>query len=113
MMWDGWGMGGSMGWGWLFWLLLVVGIVLLVVLVVRLLGGGVDRGGDRALPPPGTAGPSGEPWQPGEPGRPGHQGSSWPSGPGASRAREILAERYARGEIDTAEYEERLQRLQD
>jgi putative membrane protein len=112
MMWDGWGMGGSMGWGWLFWLLLVVGIVLLVVLVVRLLGGGVDRGGDRAVPP-GRTGPSGQPWQPGEPGRPSQPGPSWPSGPGGSRAREILAERYARGEIDTAEYEERLQRLQD
>ncbi|WP_447925802.1 SHOCT domain-containing protein [Georgenia muralis] len=110
MMWDGWGMGGSMGWGWLFWLLLVVGIVLLVVLVVRLLGGGVDRGVDRAAPPPGTTAPSG---RPGQPWRPGEPGPSWPSGPGGSRAREILAERYARGEIDTAEYEERLQRLQD
>ena len=107
MMWDGWGMGGSMGWGWLFWLLLVVGIVLLVVLVVRLLGGGVDRGADLTGRPPGAAGPSGVPGGSGVPWSPG------PPAPGSSRAREILAERYARGEIDTAEYEERLQRLQD
>jgi putative membrane protein len=30
-----------------------------------------------------------------------------------SRAREVLDERYARGEIDTAEYEERRQRLEN
>lgn len=30
---------------------------------------------------------------------------------GRSRAHEILDERYARGEIDTAEYEDRLQQL--
>ena len=35
-----------------------------------------------------------------------------PSAPdGADRAREILAERYARGEINTEEYAERLNRL--
>ena len=30
---------------------------------------------------------------------------------GRSRAREILDERYARGEIDTAEYQDRLEQL--
>ncbi|RJN32172.1 SHOCT domain-containing protein [Nesterenkonia natronophila] len=32
---------------------------------------------------------------------------------GRSRARELLDERYARGEIETAEYEERRQRLEN
>ncbi len=34
-----------------------------------------------------------------------------PRGAGRSRAHEILDERYARGEIDTAEYQDRLQQL--
>ncbi len=74
----GWqGMGGSMGWGWLFLALLIVGVVLLVLALVRGASGGrdVQRPTDR------------------------------------SRAREILDERYARGEIDTTEYEDRVQRL--
>jgi putative membrane protein len=32
--------------------------------------------------------------------------------PGVDRAREILAERYARGELTTEEYRERLEQLQ-
>jgi putative membrane protein len=32
---------------------------------------------------------------------------------GRSRAREVLDERYARGEIDSAEYDERRRRLED
>lgn len=75
----------GMGWGWLFLLLFLAGVVVLVVLVIRLVGGGVDRG------------------------RPG--------GPdleeGRRRARAILDERYARGEIDSAEYDERLRGLRD
>ncbi len=39
----------------------------------------------------------------------GGRGSLRPHGRG--RAREILDERYARGEIDTAEYQDRLQQL--
>lgn len=34
-----------------------------------------------------------------------------PPAMGRSRAREILDERYAQGEIDTSEYQERLQQL--
>ena len=78
----GYGMG---WWGfWLFALLFLAGLVLLVVVAVRVLGGGIDRG--RAAPP-GTAG--------GE-------------GGGRSSARQILDERYARGELTTQEYQERL-----
>ncbi len=39
----------------------------------------------------------------------GGRGNSGPAGP--SRAREILDERYARGEIDTDEYHDRVQQL--
>lgn len=82
----GWGMGG--GWGLLFGVLLLAGLVLLIVLLVRAFGGGFRR--DRNAPlPSGSAGPE--------------------SGP--VRARQILQERYARGEIDTEEYQDRLRNL--
>ncbi len=42
-------------------------------------------------------------------GRDGAQGSSRRTG--RSRAREILDERYARGEMDTADYQDRVQQL--
>ncbi|WP_324653837.1 SHOCT domain-containing protein [Georgenia sp. H159] len=72
----------AMGWGWFFLLLLVVGVVVLVVVLIRLLFGG-DRGGQRSS-------------------RPG----------GRSRALDVLDERYARGEIDATEYDERRRRLE-
>jgi putative membrane protein len=73
-----------MAWMWMFWLLLVVGIVLVVVVAVRALGGGLHREG--------TPG--------GGDGRPSR-----------TRAREVLDERYARGELTTEEYRERLSAL--
>lgn len=77
--------GYGVGWMWLFWLLLVAGVVLLVVVAVRVVGGGGTRPtGDR--PDAGAR-------------------------PGRSRARELLDERYARGEITTEEYRERLSAL--
>ncbi len=78
----GYGMGGMWLW-WLFGLLLIVGLVLLAVLVVRTLAGGTGSGPPNA---PGAAPPN--------------------------RAREILDERYARGEVSTEEYQERLRSLQ-
>ncbi|MEO7589123.1 MAG: hypothetical protein ABIS84_13985 [Arachnia sp.] len=81
---NGWyGMGGGMGWGWLFLVVLVVGVVLLVVLLVMVL-----VRGSRA-------------------------GKADPRQTGRSRAREILDERYARGDIDTKEYQDRLQQMGD
>jgi putative membrane protein len=77
------GFGMGMGWGWLFWLLMVVGVILLVVVAVRALGGGVT----------------------------GAAGGSRPAA--RSRARELLDQRYARGEVSTEEYRERLQALGD
>jgi putative membrane protein len=86
MMGSGTGMGWSMGWGWVFGALVVVGVVALVVLAVRAIGGGVSSR-------PSTPGPA----------------DGAPPGPG--RARELLDERYARGELTTEEYQERLRAL--
>ena len=86
----GCGYGATMGcglgvfgmWGfWVFGLLLLVGLALLVVLAVRALGGAI--GGPRS--------------------------SSVQSGaPSRKWARDILDERYARGEIGDEEYRQRL-----
>ncbi|GAB2617847.1 hypothetical protein GCM10009696_24350 [Kocuria himachalensis] len=87
MMW-GDGMGGGMGWMWLFWLLLIVGTVVLVLVLVKAFTG--NPGGTRQG---GTAPP--------------------PTGGGPRRSREILEERYARGEISTEEFRERLRTLEE
>lgn len=84
MMGWGWGWGHGMGIGMgVTWLLTLVLIGLVTYLVVR--AARRDEPADRHAPGP----------------RP----IARPT------AAEILAERYARGEIDTAEYEERLSRL--
>lgn len=75
-------MGSGMGWGWLFGLLLLGGVIALVVLIVRLVSDGSRRSGAGQHPDPER-----------------------------NRARTILDERYARGEIDTAEYQERLRTM--
>lgn len=85
VMGDGFGMGGMWGF-WGLGLLVLIGLVLLIVLAVRVLGGGISRGS-------GT-----------EPG-------AGDRVPGRSRARETLDERYARGELSTEEYRERLETL--
>ncbi|TFC96768.1 MULTISPECIES: SHOCT domain-containing protein [Cryobacterium] len=71
-----WGYGGNMGLYWLFGLLAIVGISLLVVLLVRLFSG--DRSAGQKL------GGEVEP----------------------SRARQILDERFARGELTAEQYRE-------
>ncbi|GAA1496079.1 SHOCT domain-containing protein [Paeniglutamicibacter kerguelensis] len=68
----GYGYGSMMGWVWLFWVLLVIGLVLLGILTVRSFSGGARDG---------------------------------------RSARRILDERYARGEMTTEEYRERLKTL--
>lgn len=82
------GFGSGMGSAWLFWLLLIIGIVLLGILAVRFFFGGMNRRGTsrgegRGLDRPATGG----------------------------TARRILDERYARGELSTEEYQERLKTL--
>lgn len=79
-----WGYGWDMGWSWLFGLLLLVGLVLLIVLLVRVFSGAGSRGGG-----PGATGPTA----------------------GPSRARQILDERYARGELTAEQYREQVQVL--
>ena len=74
--------GMGMGWGWLFGLLLVAGLVTLIILLVRVTTHG--RPSDHRDPESET---------------------------GQHRARAILDERYARGEIDTTEYQERLRTM--
>jgi len=79
-----WGYGWDMGWMWLFGLLALVGIVLLVLLAVRAFGGGVSGGGTPNLGAPST---------------------------GKSRARQILDERFAKGELTAEQYREHLHTL--
>lgn len=90
MFWYGNGMG---GWGWglmafssiVFWAL----VVLVVVVLVR----HFTRRGEQPPPRPPQYGP--------------------PAGPPPSSPEQLLAERYARGEIDDAEYQLRLATLRD
>ena len=86
----------GMGWGWLFLTLLIVGIVILVVWAIRYMGPGGST----------QAGPGRDSDQRETPSAGGH-------GSGNERARQILAERYARGEIELSEYEERLRTLRE
>ena len=82
------GMGG-MGLAWIFWLLLIAGVILLAVVLVKALTRSAGGNGptDRQGPPR--------------------------TGTGPARAREILEERYARGEISTEEYQERRRILEE
>jgi len=82
MMW--WGDGWMMGWGWWFGGMVVFGVVLVVVAVAALLGR--SRAGVDAPPKSGGRDSSPTPLQ-------------------------ILDARYARGEIDTEEYQERSRAL--
>ena len=74
-------MGWGMGWGWVYLALAVAGVVVLVVVVIRLVTGGA-RGPTHDL-----------------------------TTTDGKRPRELLDERYARGDIGTAEYDERRSRL--
>ena len=82
--------GNGMGWGWLFGLLMLIGVALIAVVAVRAIAGGISREASSEDRSSGTA-----------------------AGPnsGRSRARQVLDERYARGELSNEEYRERLQTL--
>jgi putative membrane protein len=84
-----WGYGQGMGWMWLWSILLLLGIALLVLLAVRVFSGGVRSG----YGPPGPQGPGG------------------PQPPGRTTARQILDERFARGELTADQYREHLKVL--
>ena len=83
--WDMGGMGcmGGMAAMWVVGLLLLIGAVVLTVVLVRAVTN-----------------------------RPRNQGDG-EAGPGSSRGRQILEERYARGELSTEEYQERLRTLEE
>lgn len=83
-----WGYGQGVGWMWLWGVLLLIGIGILVLLMVRILGGGIGGG----YAPPGAQGPGGAPM-------------------GKSRARQILDERFAAGELTAEQYREHLKVL--
>lgn len=85
-MMNGGGMG-YMGMMWIFGLLLLVAVVVLVVVLVKAFTGRSSM----------TGGPD----------------TSRGTGTGTGRGREILEERYARGELSTEEYRERLQTLEE
>jgi len=91
-----WGYGPDMGWMWLWGVLMLVGIALLVLVAVRLFAGG--RGGFQS-------GGFNHPGQPG-PGGPGFGGAG-----GRSRARQILDERFAKGELTADQYREQVRVL--
>lgn len=98
-----WGYGPDLVWMWLLGLLMLLGIGLLVLVAVRLFSGG-GRGGfhDSGFNPAGHPGPGG-PWP----------GGPWPGGPGTprSRARQILDERFAAGELTAEQYREQVRVL--
>jgi putative membrane protein len=79
-----WGYGMNTGWMWLWGPLLLVGIVSLVLVGVRLFAGGRSHG---SLPGPAS------PYS------------------GRSRARLILDERFARGDLSAEQYREQLRVL--
>lgn len=83
-----WGNGYNMSWGWLVGLLMLVAVTLLVVWIVRAFAGGTDRGGTRG----------GEPVARGQDER--------------SQARQILDDRFAKGELSETDYRERLKVLE-
>lgn len=84
-----WGYGGNFGWMWLLGILLLVGIALLVLVAVRVFSGGGGR-------------PS---WYGEAPGAGGTQGRT--------RARDILDERFAKGELTAEQYREQLRVLDE
>jgi len=75
----------NMGWSWGFALLVIVGLALIVYVVVRLLS---HTSGGAGRPP--TSGP-----------------------PAPTRARLILDERFARGELTAQQYRDQLRTLGD
>ncbi|BCW45416.1 SHOCT domain-containing protein [Arthrobacter sp. StoSoilB5] len=81
MMW-GYGMGN--GWMWIWGLLTLIGLAILVLLAVRMFGAGYGTGSRH---------------------------TSDLQSPGRSPARQILDERFARGELTADEYRERVKVL--
>ncbi len=76
-----------MGWGWLAGVLVLVVVVVAVIFIVRMLQGRTSTfSGSATFPQPPAAG-------------------------GVKTAREVLDERYAKGDLSTEEYLERIKHL--
>lgn len=91
MMWgNGYGSGGM----WVFGIMVFLGLILVIGAIVW----AVTRG-DRGSGSFNSAA--------------GQYGAGQPHGPGPSKARQILDERYARGEIDAQEYRDRREALSE
>jgi putative membrane protein len=111
-----WGYGFEMGWMWLWGVFLLAGIAVLVILAIRLLTGGIDRGGPGpGVPPPPPHHAPGQFPPPGQYAQPGQAAPSGsppaPPAQGRSQARLILDERFARGEVSAEQYRESLKVL--
>ncbi len=78
-----WGYNGMNGWSWGFGALVVIGVVILVIFLVRMLS--TPRTSPPQMPPAVSG--------------------------GALSPKQILDERYAKGELTTEEYRERLSAL--
>lgn len=85
-----WGNGSGSGWMWLFGIMVFLGLVLVIGAVVWAISSGSRSSGQAAS---------------------GAERGGRPQGP--SRARQILDERYARGEIDAQEYRDRRDALDE
>lgn len=109
-----WGYGPDMGWMWLWGVLMLVGVALLVVVAVRLFAGGghggFQGGGFNHPGQPGAGGPWPGPVGPGS-GGPGSGGPGFGGAGGRSRARQILDERFAKGELTAEQYREQVRVL--
>jgi len=82
----GYGYDGGGGWMWVFGGLMMLGVLVLIGLAVWAVTAATNRGHTTAATSPAEAG-------------------------GRTRTRQMLDERYARGEIDSEEYTERLHTL--
>ncbi len=94
---------------WLAWLLIPIGIVALIIWVVWLATRPATHAAGRMAPPPMTPTPMTPSAMAAPPAVPGAPVGVAPVSPSA---RQILEERYARGEIDTEEFTERLRTLE-
>ena len=87
-----WGNGYGSGWMWLFGIMVFLGLLLVIGAVVWAIASSNRNSGQ----PPYGADRAGQ-----------------PHGAGPSKARQILDERYARGEIDAQEYRDRRDALSE
>ncbi|MET3768991.1 putative membrane protein [Marisediminicola sp. UYEF4] len=87
-----WGNGYGSGWMWLFGIMVFLGLILVIGAIVWAIANGNRSSGQAAS---------------------GADRAGQPQGLGSSKAKQILDERYARGEIDAQEYRDRRDALSE